>query len=60
VKIFLASPLFTEAERDWAQKTKIEIEALAESQGKQVNVIFPYDLIAQSEINRLCDNCRRF
>ncbi len=58
MKIYLAGPLFTEAERDWLRNLKKEIELLAESQGKQVNVIWPYDLIPQSEINQLGDRAK--
>jgi nucleoside 2-deoxyribosyltransferase len=47
-KIYLAGLLFSEAEGDWTQKTKKEIESLAESQGKQVNVIWPYELVNPS------------
>ena len=32
---------------------KKEIKKLAESQGKQVNVIWPYDILSQSEIDQL-------
>jgi nucleoside 2-deoxyribosyltransferase len=53
VKIYLAGPLFTEAERDWLRNLKSQIESLAESQGKQVNVIWPYELTTQSEIDHL-------
>ncbi len=53
MKIYFAGPLFTEAERDWIRKTKKDIESLAESHGKQVNVIWPYELITQSEIDQL-------
>ena len=53
MKIYLAGPLFTESERDWIRKVKKEIEKLAESQGKEITLIFPYDLIIQSEINSL-------
>ncbi len=53
MKIYLAGPLFTEAERDWLRNLKEEIEELAESQGKQVNVIWPYELATQFEIESL-------
>ena len=58
MKIYLAGPLFSESERDWIQKTKEEIEDLASSQGKQITVIFPYDLIPQSEIDQLGDQAK--
>jgi nucleoside 2-deoxyribosyltransferase len=53
MKIYLAGPLFTEAERDWLRNLKKQIESLAASQDKQVNVIWPYELINQSEIDCL-------
>jgi nucleoside 2-deoxyribosyltransferase len=53
MKIYLDGPLFTEAERDWMRKVKKEIEELAESQGKQVNVIWPYEHVTRSEIDQL-------
>ena len=53
MKIYLAGPLFTEAERDWLRNLKKQIESLAESQGKQVTVIWPYELATQSEIDHL-------
>ncbi len=53
MKIYLAGPLFTEAERDWLRNVKKEIESLAASQGEQVNVIWPYEPATQSEIDHL-------
>jgi nucleoside 2-deoxyribosyltransferase len=58
MKIYLAGPLFTEAERDWIRSLKEEIESLAEAQGQQVNVIWPYELISQSEIDCLGPNAK--
>jgi nucleoside 2-deoxyribosyltransferase len=58
MKIYLAGPLFTEAERDWMRKVKKELEDLDESQGRQVNVIWPYEIITQSEIDRLGEKAR--
>jgi len=51
VKIYFAGPLFSEAERDWLRNLKKQIELLAESQGKTVNVIWPYDLIGFNRVN---------
>jgi nucleoside 2-deoxyribosyltransferase len=53
MKIYLAGPLFTESQRDWMRKLKEQIESLAEAQGKQINVIWPYELATQSEIDHL-------
>ncbi len=53
MKIYLAGPLFSEAERDWFRKLKKEIESLAASKNQPVTVIWPYELITQSEIETL-------
>ena len=53
IAIYLAGPLFTEAERDWIRKLKDEIESLAASKCKQASVIWPYELIIQTEIESL-------
>ncbi len=46
MKIYLAGPLFSEAERDWIHRLKKEIESLAASHDSQVTVIWPYELIS--------------
>ena len=51
MKIYFAGPLFSEAERDWIRATIQEIEAVAASRGAKLEIIFPYDLITQSEID---------
>ena len=56
--IYLAGPLFTEAERDWHIKTKIFLLDRAAEKGKEVKVIWPYDLITQSEIESLGSGAR--
>ena len=53
MKIYFAGPLFSEAERDWIRSTIQKIESLAAQQGKKSEIIFPYDLITQSEIDHL-------
>jgi hypothetical protein len=53
VKIYLAGPLFSEAERDWIRSTIQKIESLAAQREIKIEIIFPYDLITQSEIEFL-------
>ena len=53
MKIYFAGPLFSEAERDWIRSTIKEIESLAAQRGTKTKIIFPYDLITQSEIDLL-------
>ena len=53
MKIYLASPLFTKAQRAWMRKVQKAIEELAESKGKRVKKIWPYEFVTQSEIDYL-------
>lgn len=53
MKIYLAGPLFSEAERDWMRKLKGQIESLVVEMGRAVQMIWPYELITQEEINAL-------
>jgi len=53
LKIYFAGPLFSEAERNWIRPTISKIESLAAQHGTKTEIIFPYDLITQSEINNL-------
>ena len=53
MKIYFAGPLFSEAERDWIRATINKIESLAAQRGMKTEIIFPYELITQSEIDQL-------
>ena len=53
MKIYFAGPLFSEAERDWIRSTINKITSLAAQRGMKTEIIFPYDLITQDEIDRL-------
>ena len=53
MKIYFAGPLFSEAERDWIRSTIQKIESLAVQRETEIEIIFPYDLITQKEIQRL-------
>ncbi|SPF43783.1 Nucleoside 2-deoxyribosyltransferase [Syntrophobacter sp. SbD1] len=58
MKIYFAGPLFSEAEREWIRSTIKEIESLAAQHGAKIEIIFPYDLITQSEIDQLGSNAK--
>ncbi len=53
MKIYLAGPLFSEAERDWMKKLKRRIESLTNVSANKVDVIWPYELITEEEIKAL-------
>lgn len=54
--LYLAGPLFTEAEQDWHRQTKQQLLSMAERHDIPLNVIWPYELITQDEIDALgCD-----
>ncbi len=53
MKIYFAGPLFSEAERNWIRSTIKEIQSLAAQHGAKVEIIFPYDLTTQEEIDHL-------
>ncbi len=42
MKIYLAGPLFSEAERDWMSKLKGQIESFASKLGHTAQVVWPY------------------
>jgi nucleoside 2-deoxyribosyltransferase len=53
MKIYFAGPLFSEADRDRIRATISKIESLAAQHGTKLEIIFPYDLINQEEIDLL-------
>jgi nucleoside 2-deoxyribosyltransferase len=59
MKIYLAGPLFSEAERDWINKLKGQIESLAAKSSRTVQVVWPYELITLEEINALGESAKR-
>jgi nucleoside 2-deoxyribosyltransferase len=59
MKLYFAGPLFSEAERNWIRNTKKEIETLARERGKEIHLVWPYELISQEEIDSLGDMAKR-
>ena len=53
MKIYLAGPLFSEAEQNWLRETKNRMVELAKQLHKEVKVIWPYELIAPEELASL-------
>jgi nucleoside 2-deoxyribosyltransferase len=45
MKIYLAGPLFSEAERNWLKDIRARIEGF----GDEINVLWPYELITQED-----------
>ncbi len=58
MKIYFAGPLFSEAERDWIRSIIQKIESLAAQRGTKMEIIFPYDLLTQEEIDRLGEHAK--
>lgn len=57
--IYLAGPLFTEAERAWMREFKQRTMDLAARIGAQVEVKWPWELISQSELQVMGDKAGR-
>lgn len=53
VKIYFAGPPLSEADRDRVRSTIEKIEPVVAEHVANLKIIFPYDLITQSEIDRL-------
>ncbi|MFZ0932479.1 MAG: nucleoside 2-deoxyribosyltransferase [Syntrophobacteraceae bacterium] len=53
MRVYLAGPLYSEAERDWMKKLKGRIENLAPISADKVDVIWPYELITAEAIMAL-------
>jgi nucleoside 2-deoxyribosyltransferase len=65
MKVYLAGPIFSEADQDWLRSLKERIERFAEENRLRLLVVWPYELmdaeasaklgaLAKSEIFRLC------
>jgi len=58
MKLYLAGPLFTEAEQNWLRALKVDVKALAKNLGKSVDVVWPYDLVSLEELKKWGDNAK--
>lgn len=57
-RIYLAGPLFSEAERSWHHNTKQHLQTLAAQQGTMLEVVWPYELITPEEMEALGERAR--
>ena len=59
MKIYLAGPIFSEADQEWLRNLKNRIEEFARASGKEVEVIWPYELISRNDIENLGDRAKQ-
>ena len=59
MKIYLAGPIFSEADQQWLRGLKERIEETGRAKGKKVEVIWPYELVSRSDIERLGDSAKQ-
>ena len=59
MRIYLAGPLFSEAERDWMRKLKQKIIDHSRMLGADLEVDWPWEFITEAEIEQLGDRAGR-
>jgi nucleoside 2-deoxyribosyltransferase len=59
MKIYLAGPLFSEAERDGMEKLKGQLESLAAELSRTIQGVWPYELITREEMEALGESAKR-
>lgn len=50
IRIYLAGPLFSDAEREWAERFKAKIQAVARHCGQEVTVDWPWEFFQDQEL----------
>ncbi|CAK0782076.1 Nucleoside 2-deoxyribosyltransferase [Gammaproteobacteria bacterium] len=58
ITVYLAGPLFSEAERNWHMDTKRMLLEAAAKKDIAMTIIWPYELITQEEIESLANEAR--
>lgn len=58
MKLYLAGPLFTQAEQNWLRDLKSKIEALAVKAGKEIDVVWPYELVSPEDMEKWKNNAK--
>jgi nucleoside 2-deoxyribosyltransferase len=53
MNIYLAGPLFSKAERNWMREIRHHILEFAKKQPRDVQIVWPYELISQHEIESM-------
>ena len=58
MKLYLAGPLFTQAEQNWLRDLKSKVEALTAKAGKEIDVVWPYELVSPGDMEKWGDNAK--
>ena len=58
MKLYLAGPLFTQAEQNWLRALKSEIEVCAKDLGSGIDVVWPGDLVSPEDIEKWGENAK--
>ncbi len=58
MKLYLAGPLFTQAEQSWLRELKSAIESCAKELGRDVDVVWPGDLVSPEDIKKWGNNAK--
>ena len=58
MKLYLAGPLFTQAEQNWLRDLKSKILVLAAKAGKEIDVVWPYELVSPEDMEKWGDNAK--
>ena len=52
MKLYLAGPLFTQAEQNWLRDLKSKIQVLAAKADKEIDVVWPYELVSPEDMEK--------
>ena len=58
MKLYLAGPLFTQAEQNWLRALKKDVEELAKELGRDIDVVCPGDLVSLEDIEKWGDKAK--
>ena len=58
MKLYLAGPLFTQAEQNWLRDLKSKILVLAAKAGKEIDVVWPYELVSPEDMEKWGENTK--
>jgi len=58
MKFYLAGPLFTQAEQNWLRDLKSKLEVLAVKAGKEIDVVWPYELVSPEDMEKWGKNAK--
>ena len=52
MKLYLAGPLFTQAEQNWLRALKLDVEVCAKDLGSPVDVVWHGELVSPEDIEK--------